>query len=77
MKIYILEGGALNRFEDGVVPEQISTLFVARWLNGAASVEWLNEHPDWLWWAEICTIGQQQADAEQQRRQQDEIDKQR
>ena len=39
-------------------------MFVARWLNGAASIEWLLAHPEWYEWADICSVGHEQAVAE-------------
>lgn len=64
MRRYILTDGELNLFPDGAVPEPIRVLYTARWLKGAATVEWLLAHPEWWEWADICAIAHEQAVAQ-------------
>lgn len=44
-------------------------VFLARWMNGAASLDWLLDHPDWYLWVDICAQAHdeaQEARAQQQ-----------
>lgn len=59
----MLTEGALNKFPDEVVPKPIEAILIAKWLNGAVSLEWLLEHPDWYDWAEIVMMATNQAKA--------------
>lgn len=47
-----------------VVPQQFQVVFAARWLKGAASIEWLLEHPEWYETVDICAVAQTQAEAQ-------------
>lgn len=67
LRRYLLTDGDINEFEGEAVPEAYRVLFVARWLNGAASVEWLLTHPEWFEYADICSIAFDQAIAAKQR----------
>ena len=64
MRRYLLTEGQVNEFDGETVPEAVQIIFVARWLQGAASIEWLADHPDWYEWADICSIAQTEAEAQ-------------
>ena len=64
LRRYILSDGQINKFDGGAIPEGIQVAMTARWLNGAASIEWLLEHPEWYETVDICAVAVTQAEAQ-------------
>lgn len=65
MRRYLLSEGAItDEFDGEAVPDEMRVMFVARWLNGAATIPWLVENPEWFEWANICAIAHEQAQAQ-------------